>query len=292
MPAVHLARNGWEVNQDLVNYMDSAVEGIENFLVEDPTWAIDFAPNGTRLGLGDTITRRRYADTLESVARRSSDAFYTGPIAEAMIRTLQANDGIMTMDDLKNYSVALREPAAIDYRDYKIRSCSAPSSGIVAMSVMKIIEGYDDIGEEATLNLSTHRFDEAIRFAYGQRSELGDPEFVEGMDEFQAEMLNTSTTAMIRSRISDFHTLNVSAYDPSGFESLDTPGTSAVATADASGLAISLVSKSFENTRSISETIPCRGLSRCRRSATAIPPGWDVTWRPLHWSPVTDAEKN
>lgn len=240
MPAVHLARNGWEVNQDLVNYMDSAVEGIENFLVEDPTWAIDFAPNGTRLGLGDTITRRRYADTLESIANRGVDAFYSGPIAEAMIRTLKNNGGIMTMDDLANYSVALREPAAIDYRNYKIRSCSAPSSGVVAMSAMKIIEGYDTIGEESAINISTHRFDEAIRFGYGQRTELGDPEFVQEMDEYQAEMLNASTAAAIRAKISDVHTLNVSAYDPSGLESLNTPGTSAVAVADANGLAISL----------------------------------------------------
>ena len=181
MPAVNLARNGWQVTQDLVRYEMSAIEGIDNFLVNDPTWAIDFAPNCTLLGLGDTITRRRYADTLETIAERGIDAFYTGPMAEAMIQTLQAKNGTMTMDDLKNYSVAIREPATIDYRQYKLRSCSAPSSGTVAMSVMKIVEGFGTMGEPAWLNLSTHRFDEAIRFGYGQRSEMGDPEFVEGM---------------------------------------------------------------------------------------------------------------
>ena len=220
--------------------MALAIEGIDNFLVEDPTWAIDFAPEGHLLRLNDTITRRRYADTLETIAERGPDAFYTGPMAEATIQTLKEKGGTMTMEDLKTYSVAIREPAAIDYRNYKIRSCSAPSSGTVAMSTMKIIEGFHTIGEAATLNISTHRFDEAIRFAYGQRSELGDPEYVEGMDKFQAEMLNATTAALIRSKISDFNTLNVSAYDPSGFESLDTPGTSAVVVADASGMAISL----------------------------------------------------
>src|ERR1700753_2580604 len=49
-----------------------------------------------------------------------------------------------------------------------------------------------------------------------------------------------STAAALRSKINDFHTLNVSAYDPSGFEILDTPGTSAVVVSDASGMAISL----------------------------------------------------
>ena len=70
MPAVKVARNGFPVTEDLVRYMASATAGIDNFLVNDPTWAIDFAPNGTLLGLGDTITRRRYADTLEAIAKR------------------------------------------------------------------------------------------------------------------------------------------------------------------------------------------------------------------------------
>ncbi|KAK6393785.1 hypothetical protein LTR65_002162 [Meristemomyces frigidus] len=214
--------------------------GISGFRVALSQLDHHATPFGTLLGLGDTITRKRYADTLETIAKRGPDAFYTGPIAEATINTIQANGGIMTLEDLKNYTVAIRPPASIDYRGYKIRSGSAPSSGTVAMSVMKIIEGYTDIGEASTLNLSTHLFDEALRFAYGQRTELADPSFVDGMDEYQADMLKETTAAAVRAKISPFHTLNVSAYDPSGFESLETPGTSAIVTSDVNGMAISL----------------------------------------------------
>ena len=55
-------------------------------------------------------------------------------------------------------------------------------------------------------------------------------------------MLNASTASKIRGKISDLHTLNVSAYDPSGLESLETPGTSHIVTADHTGMAISLTS--------------------------------------------------
>ena len=240
MPAVMVARNGFAVTEDLVYYMASATKDQYNFLINDPTWALDFAPNGTLLGLGDTITRRRYADTLEMIAKRGADAFYTGPIAQTFINTVRSNGGIMTMDDLQNYSVALREPSSTSYRDYRITSGSAPSSGTVLASVMKIIEGYPDIGEAATVDLSTHLFDEAIRFGYGQRSELGDPDFVIGMNQYQADMLNETTAAAVRAKINPQHTLNVSAYDPSGFESLETPGTSAIVTSDCSGIAVSL----------------------------------------------------
>lgn len=240
--AIKTARYGWPVTQDLVRYMKSANASalVPNFLVDDPNWAIDFAPNGTLVGLGDTITRKRYADTLETIANKGPDAFYNGPIAEATIAALQAQNGTMTVEDLQNYTAAIRPPANITYRGYRMFSCSAPSSGEVALSVMKTLEGYTDFYANGMVNLSTHRMDEAIRFGYGERTNLGDPSFVKNISAYQSEMLNARTAAEIRSKISDSHTLNISAYDPSGIESLETPGTSHVVTADASGLAISL----------------------------------------------------
>lgn len=239
LPAVKVARDGVPVTADLIRYMDSATSS-NNFLVEDPNWALDFAPNGTRLVLGDTITRKRYAATLETIAEHGVDAFYSGPIAQTTIDTLQASNGTMTLEDLANYTVAIREPMSITYRGYKIHGCSAPSSGAVGLSIMKIIEGYPTIGQAATVNESTHIFDEALRFAYGQRTELGDPLFVDNMDRYQNQMLSNATVAAVRSKINPAHTWNTSVYDPSGFESLETPGTSAVVVSDVSGLSIAL----------------------------------------------------
>ncbi|KAJ5312760.1 Gamma-glutamyltranspeptidase [Penicillium antarcticum] len=241
-PAIRTAREGFPVTADLVKYMKSAVGDGEDFLSKNPTWAIDFAPNGTRLGLGDTITRRRYADTLEAIAERGPDAFYTGPIAETMINALQSENGTMTMEDLSNYTVAIRNISQIDYRGYTVTSTSAPSSGIVAMSILKILGTYKDLfSTQEDIHLSTHRMDEAMRFGYGERSNLGDPLFVEGMAQYETEMLAQSTIDEIRSKISDVRTQNVSAYDPSGLESLDTPGTSHIAAADHTGLAVSVI---------------------------------------------------
>lgn len=239
-PAINAARNGFIVTADLLSYMESATAGQRDFLSQDPTWAIDFAPNGTRVGLGDLMTRKRYAATLETIAHRGPDAFYTGPIAETMVNALQNENGTMTLDDLRNYTVAIRQPAQIDYRGYTLTSCSAPSSGGITLAALKTVEGYSEFFYPNNINLSTHRLDEAMRFAYGQRAEFGDPLFVPGMDQFQKDVLSTETAAEIRSKISDYSTQNVSAYNPSGLESLETPGTSHVVTADQSGLAISL----------------------------------------------------
>ncbi|KAF7591309.1 hypothetical protein BBP40_001685 [Aspergillus hancockii] len=240
-PAIQTARQGFPVGPDLVRYMKSAVGSKEDFLSQNPTWAIDFAPNGTRLGLGDIITRRRYADTLETIANHGPDAFYTGPIAETMIQALQAANGTMTLEDLRNYTVTIRNVSQIDYRGFKITGTTAPSSGSVALNILKVLDTYDAFMEPNNVNLSTHRLDEAIRFGYGMRTQLGDPLFLKGLNEYQEDMLKQSTIDEIRAKISDQRTHNISVYDPEGIESLDTPGTSHIAAADHSGLTISAI---------------------------------------------------
>ncbi|KAL2809642.1 nucleophile aminohydrolase [Aspergillus granulosus] len=240
-PAIDTARYGFPVGEDLVYYMDSAIGDDEDFLVNDPSWAVDFAPHGTRVKLGDTITRKRYADTLETIAEHGPDAFYTGPIAESMIKALQAKNGTMTLEDLRNYTAAVRDFAQITYRGYQVTSTTAPSSGSVALNMLKVLDTYEPLFTERNVNLSTHRMDEAMRFGYGLRTQLGDPYFVEGMTEYEKGMLEAQTINDIRGKISDLRTQNVSAYNPAGIESLETPGTSHIATIDHSGLAISAI---------------------------------------------------
>ena len=162
-PAIEVARRGFPVTEDLVSKMQNLP-----FLVNDPTWAIDFAPNGTLLQLGDIMTRKRYADTLEEIANTGPDAFYTGELAAMTIAAVQAANGSMTVQDLRNYTIELRKPVQIEYRGYRITGGSAPSGGAVALSALKTVEGYQDLFKDGTRNLSTHLLDEAFRFAFGE----------------------------------------------------------------------------------------------------------------------------
>ena len=166
-PAIKVARYGFPVDEDLLTFITMPDT---EFLTEDPSWAIDFAPNGTLVGLGDILTRKRYADTLQTISEEGPDAFYTRSIANATITALQGANGTMTLSDLKNYSVQIRDPVQIQYRDYKLTAGGAPSGGSVALSALKIVEGYSDMGQANMINLSTHRLDEAFRFAYGEVS--------------------------------------------------------------------------------------------------------------------------
>jgi gamma-glutamyltranspeptidase/glutathione hydrolase len=161
---VELARHGFEIQSGLANNINKVDTG---FFVNDPAWAMDFAPNGTRVGLGDTMTRKRYADVLEIISEMGPGVFYTGPIAHATVKALQRYNGTMVVKDLEDYEIIVRDSLSIAYRGFRLTTCSAPSSGTVALQVMKILERYNDIGEADTIGLNTHRLDEAIRFGYG-----------------------------------------------------------------------------------------------------------------------------
>ena len=98
------------------------------------------------------------------------------------------------------------------------------------------------MNDPSTMNLSLHRLDEAMRFSFGARAELGDPEFFNYMDDFEAAMLKPKTAEDIRGRIFDDRTQDVKAYDPKGYTQPENHGTSHIVAADKSGMTVTLTS--------------------------------------------------
>lgn len=98
------------------------------------------------------------------------------------------------------------------------------------------------------LNVSTQRLVEAIKFAYGQRGKLADPQYIHNVTALEALFLEKNTSAVIRSLIHDNSTYQPQEYDPSTYLSLiddnsipvEDSGTSHMVTADENGLVVSL----------------------------------------------------
>jgi gamma-glutamyltranspeptidase len=84
------------------------------FSSKNVDWAESFAPNGTMLGVGDNLKMGRYADLLESVATNGADALYTGTTANKIVRGVQQNGGIITLEDLESYRVKISAPLQIE----------------------------------------------------------------------------------------------------------------------------------------------------------------------------------
>ncbi|MBI1338885.1 gamma-glutamyltransferase [bacterium] len=119
---------------------------------KNPGTADYFYPGGQALKAGDRRVNKDYAATLRAVATEGPAAFYSGAIAEGIIRQvkMEPNAGGLTLKDLADYKV-LKKPALCGpFKAYTI--CSAPpsSSGGVAMNL--ILGLYERLSADAASN--------------------------------------------------------------------------------------------------------------------------------------------
>lgn len=155
-----------------------------------------------------------------------------------MVNIAQETNGTLTMDDMRSYTVFSKASLSVDFRGFKLHSTGAPSSGSIMLNILKTMEQYP-VSDLPDTNLTTHRFIEAMRFAYGSRLELGDPHYVPDMAEFEKELLSQQKALETHHKINDSKTHPVEEYDPRQLYSPESHGTSHVVTTDISGLSIS-----------------------------------------------------
>ncbi|OAD44682.1 gamma-glutamyltransferase [Polaribacter atrinae] len=140
----------------------------------------DSIPLSKKWKENDTIKYPALAETLIRIQQNGVDEFYKGETAKKMVSFIQANGGIITLEDLAKYEARWRTPVTFKYDNLKIISMSPPSSGGVALAqIMKAIEPYDldQFGHNSTKSIQV--ITEAERRAYADRSFfLGDPDFV------------------------------------------------------------------------------------------------------------------
>ena len=129
----------------------------------------------------DTIKYSALAKTLKRIMLNGKKEFYEGKTASELVKFVQKNGGIITLEDLKSYEPRWRKPVVFEYDDLKIISMSPPSSGGICLEqIMKMINPYDlqKYGHNQVDYIKL--LVEAERRAYADRSYyLGDPDFNE-----------------------------------------------------------------------------------------------------------------
>ena len=129
----------------------------------------------------DTIKYTALAKTLKRIMLNGKKEFYEGKTASELVKFVQKNGGIITLEDLKSYEPKWRKPVIFEYDDLKIISMAPPSSGGICLEqIMKMINPYDlqKYGHNQVDYIKL--LVEAERRAYADRSfYLGDPDFNE-----------------------------------------------------------------------------------------------------------------
>ncbi|MGB6687428.1 MAG: gamma-glutamyltransferase [Terracidiphilus sp.] len=137
-----------------------------------------FQRDGNLYKEGETFAQPQLARTLERISADPED-FYRGQMAHELVDELKKGGALITLDDLAQYTVVERKPVMGAFHNYTVISAPPPSSGgIVLLSALNILEGYDlaHLGDRSPESL--HLIVEAYRRAYMDRSDyLGDPDY-------------------------------------------------------------------------------------------------------------------
>ncbi|MBY6136424.1 gamma-glutamyltransferase [Nocardioides marinus] len=142
-PAIQLAEEGFAVSPRLA----ALVEGDADRLGRFAHTAAYFLPRGAPLRAGDTLLNPDYAATLRALAEGGAAAFYTGPIAADISRTVQTaegNPGVLSTVDLALYQVRERPAVCAQYRDFEACGMGPPSSGALTVGqILGMLDSYD-----------------------------------------------------------------------------------------------------------------------------------------------------
>ncbi len=176
-PAIDLAQNGFPVNEDLYESLKTGKPRVEKQAPHALKYFYD--EDGVPFPPGHIITLPELAKSLTLIAEQGPDAFYKGPIADLIVKDMEANGGIITKEDLAHYEAVVRTPVRGTYKGYEIVSMPPPSSGGVhIIQILNILEPFDLKASGHNSAKTIHLMAEAMKFAYADRSKhLGDSDF-------------------------------------------------------------------------------------------------------------------
>lgn len=176
-PTIDYAENGVTVSRVLANIIAENYEVLSTFPASDALYLTDGFPKVP----GETIVNPDLANSLRMIVENGADGFYSGPTARRIVDAVQADGGLITMEDLAGFEVSFREPVTGTYRGYEIVSAPPPSSGGAhVIELLNIMENYDlqKIGFNSADGI--HLWAEAMKLMYADRAMyMGDSDFTD-----------------------------------------------------------------------------------------------------------------
>ena len=235
MPAIRLARDGFEVTHDL-NYV--LEWGKESMLSNDASNNKFYSTNKDPIEIKSTFKQPNLAKSLFMISKKGADVFYRGEIAKWISEESLANGGLITLEDMASYEAKYREPIVTSYRGYKIISMApAASGGLVLLQTLNILENFDlkDSGHNSAKTI--HILSEAMQRAYADRAEYhGDPDFY---DVPIKQILSKQYSKDLSDQISGMRTPDGQIYEGDLKKYDESPDTTHFSIIDSKGNAVS-----------------------------------------------------
>lgn len=144
--------------------------------------------NAGELKLSDRITNPQQAAALQLIALHGDEAFYAGPIADAIASVMADHNGPMTAHDVANYSMRIETPLRGSFFGRDIITMPPPSSGGIAqLQILGILERRlsevlnVDVARRNSIDPNyVHLLVEAMKHAFADRAAyLADDDFID-----------------------------------------------------------------------------------------------------------------
>lgn len=194
-PAIELAENGFVISEREASGLNSTRESF----LKNSTRSTAFV-KAEKWKAGDTLIQKELAGTLRRIQKDGAAGFYQGETARLIVDEMKRGNGIITMEDLSNYTAKLRKPLEFTYRDHQVISFAPPSSGgLLIGQMLKMIEKFPvkEMGFQSAK--SVQLMIEAERRAYADRAEyMGDPDY------FPVPVKTLLSNSYVTQRMSDY----------------------------------------------------------------------------------------
>ena len=194
-PAIALAEFGFVLTEREANGLNNLQDDLVKYNSVTPVFV---KKEGWKKG--DTLVQKDLAATLKRIRAHGQKGFYEGETAELIVAEMKRGNGIISMNDLKNYDAKVRTPHVFDYKGYQVVSMPMPSSGGVLLNQMlKMVEdkplpayGFNSL---KAVQLMT----EVERRAFADRAEyMGDADF------YNVPVKKMVDAAYLKERMKDF----------------------------------------------------------------------------------------
>lgn len=200
-PAIELAENGFKLTNWEANTLNEFAPLFKKVNRFQTAFQRDSSKGEIPFKIGDVVVQKDLANTLRRIQKKGRDGFYKGETARLLVAEMQAQKGLISLQDLENYRPKWRTPLSFSYQKYKIISMPPPSSGGILLAQMfGMLEKHPIAAWGFQTVRSIHLMTEIQRRAFADRSvHIADSDF------YPVPLKTLTSKTYARSRIADFN---------------------------------------------------------------------------------------
>ena len=175
-PAIKLAEEGFIMSPFMVDALNKRYKKLSNYKNFKKIFYKEYP-----VQMNKRLLQLELAETLKIISKKGVKGFYGGEVADKIVTDMENREGLISLQDLKEYRPVWREPLKGNFKEYEIITMAPPSSGgIHIIQMLNILENFnlEELGHNSAAYAAL--LSEVMKFAYADRSKyLADPDFFE-----------------------------------------------------------------------------------------------------------------